>query len=171
MTVKKILLLGNPKLYEVSSSVQRNELDLLLPSIQDMHDTLMDFKSKYGAGRAIAAPQIGIFKRIIYMYINEPTIFINPELVFKNNEKMEVWDDCMSFPDLLVKVKRYKECDIYYRDIHWEKRSLQLKNDLSELLQHEFDHLNGILATSRAVDSHSFSLRSQKSGTINEEER
>ncbi|GGP10850.1 peptide deformylase [Oceanobacillus neutriphilus] len=163
MAVKEILLLGNPKLHEISSLVTEEEKEDLLPVIQNLHDTLLDFRFRYGAGRAIAAPQIGVFKRIIYMYVNEPTVFINPELVITNHEKMEVWDDCMSFPDLFVKVQRYKECTIHYRDVHWEKKNMYLKDDLSELLQHEYDHLDGILATSRAIDSQSFALRSQRS--------
>lgn len=162
MAIKEILLLGNPKLHETSTSVEQNEIEMLLPVIQDLHDTLMDFKSKYGAGRAIAAPQIGTFKRMIYMYIDEPILFINPELMITDYNKMEVWDDCMSFPDLLVKVQRYRACTIHYRDTYWEKKSMQLTDGLSELLQHEYDHLDGILATSRAVDAHSFALRSQK---------
>ncbi|WP_205410309.1 peptide deformylase [Gracilibacillus timonensis] len=132
-------------------------------------DTLMDFKSKYGAGRAIAAPQIGVMKRIIYMYIDKPVVCINPEWEISNHEKMEVWDDCMSFPDLLVKVERYKACTMQYRDRDWEKKVIQATGDLSELLQHEYDHLDGILATSRAVDDHSFALRSQKHGKGNYE--
>ncbi|MEI3614562.1 peptide deformylase [Pseudogracilibacillus sp. SO30301A] len=162
MAVKEILLLGDPKLHDSSIPVEENEIEMLMPVVQDLHDTLMDFKSKYGAGRAIAAPQIGVFKRMIYMYIDEPFIFINPELVIIDHDKMEVWDDCMSFPDLLVKVQRYKACTIHYRDTDWEKKSMYLTDDLSELLQHEYDHLDGILATSRAVDAHSFALRSQK---------
>lgn len=98
MAVKEILLLGTPKLHEISSLVAEEEMDELLPAVQGLHDTLLDFKSKYDAGRAIAAPQIGVFKRMIYMYIDKPFVFINPELVITNHEKMEVWDDCMSFP-------------------------------------------------------------------------
>ncbi|UOQ49327.1 peptide deformylase [Gracilibacillus caseinilyticus] len=161
MSVKEVLLLGNPKLYKISSPVKKDEMDQLLPCIQDLHDTLMDFKRKYSAGRAIAAPQIGVFKRLIYMYIDQPTVFINPKLIFPNNVKIEVWDDCMSFPDLLVKVSRYKECEIHYHDIHWEQKVMHLENDLSELLQHEYDHLDGKLAISRAIDPYSFALRSQ----------
>jgi peptide deformylase len=161
MAVREILLLGNPKLYEISKEVNENELTELRGIIADLHDTMMDFKEKYGAGRAIAAPQIGVMKRFIYMYIDKEIIFINPVLEFKNNEMMELWDDCMSFPDLLVKVKRYRNTRIKYYDMNWEEKTMDLDGDLSELIQHEYDHLNGILAISRAIDSKSFSLRSQ----------
>ncbi|MCP4109632.1 MAG: hypothetical protein GY749_29615, partial [Desulfobacteraceae bacterium] len=72
------------------------------------------FREKHGAGRAIAAPQIGVMKRLIYMCINEPVVFINPVLSNKSKEMMIVWDDCMSFPDLLVKVERHVKCEIWY---------------------------------------------------------
>jgi N-formylmethionyl-tRNA deformylase len=152
LPVKEVLLLGNPKLYEVSEEVREEELEELKHVIEDLHDTLMDFRKRYGAGRAIAAPQIGVMKRLIYMHITEPVVFINPRLEFESSDMMEVWDDCMCFPDLLVKVKRYRRCRIQYRDMNWEEKSMELDGSLSELLQHEYDHLEGILAVSRAID-------------------
>jgi peptide deformylase len=162
MTVRKILLLGNPQLYKVSEEVRESELDDLKTTVQDLHDTLMDFRTKYNAGRAIAAPQIGAMKRLIYMHIERPTVIINPVLKHLSDEMIEVWDDCMSFPDLLVRVLRHRSCTLEYSDENWTKHSLELMDDLSELLQHEYDHLNGILAVSRAIDGYSYALRSQK---------
>lgn len=158
MTIKKILLLGNPKLYEKSLPVKKAELSKIKKIIKDLHDTLFDFRKKYNAGRAISAPQINVFKRIIYMYIDNPVVFINPELEFRGKEKFELWDDCMSFPGLLVKVRRYKNCKIKYRDLNWNEYEENLSGNLSELLQHEYDHLNGILATQRAIDKKSFKI-------------
>jgi peptide deformylase len=162
MPVKEILLLGNPKLYEISTEVKKEELDKIKLVVKDLNDTLMDFKQKYKAGRAIAAPQIGVMKRLIYMYISEPVIFVNPDLQVVTDEPMHVWDDCMSFPDLFVRVTRYRKCTVTSYDLEWESHVNTYKDDLSELLQHEYDHLNGILAVSRAVDGRSFCLRSQK---------
>lgn len=161
MTVKQIFLLGNPKLYEISQAVASNELGEMEKVVIDLHDTLMDFKKRFGAGRAIAAPQIGVMKRLIYMYINEPVVFINPDLDKKSKEMILVWDDCMCFPNLLVKVQRHQSCRVSYRDMQWGKHQMWLEDDLSELLQHEYDHLNGILAVSRATDERSFSLKSE----------
>ena len=162
MPVRNILLLGNPKLYETCAPVELTELESLKPVITDLHDTMMDFRKRYNRGRAIAAPQIGVMKRLIYMHIDKPVVFINP--IFKDNsdEMMVVWDDCMSFPDLLVKVRRHKSCTIVYKDMDFNEQQMQLVGDLSELLQHEYDHLDGILAVSRAIDPHSFALESQK---------
>ncbi|NGP90044.1 peptide deformylase [Fodinibius halophilus] len=161
MAVKEILLLGNPKLWESCEKVTKDELASLEQVVQDLHDTMMDFRAKYNAGRAIAAPQIGVMKRLVYMNIDEPTVFINPVLDSKSEEMMELWDDCMSFPNLLVKVKRHYSCRITYRDMDWNKHTQELEGDLSELLQHECDHLDGVLAVQRAIDDTSFSLRSQ----------
>jgi peptide deformylase len=122
----------------------------------------MAFRERYGVGRAIAAPQIGVMKRLVYMYILEPVTFINPVLDSKSEEMMEVWDDCMCFPELLVKVRRHKRCRIRYQNMDWGGEEMWLEDDLSELLQHEIDHLEGILAVSRAIDNHSFALRRQK---------
>lgn len=162
MSIKEILLLGNPRLYEVSEPVKKDELDKMKDVVDDLHDTLMDFRKRYGVGRAVAAPQIGVMKRLVYMYITEPVVFINPELSQKSKDMIVVWDDCMSFPDLLVKVRRHKTCAVAYHDLAGDKQSMQLEDDLSELLQHEYDHLDGILAVSRAIDSRSFALKSQK---------
>ena len=161
MTIQEILLLGNPQLYEISIDVLERELDMIPSIVQDLHDTMMEFRKQYGVGRAIAAPQIGILKRIIYMHIDGPQVFINPVLSDLSSEMIELWDDCMCFPDLLVRVQRHQSCTIEYRDEDWELQTMNLKGDLSELIQHEYDHLDGILAVSRAVDGNSFSYRSQ----------
>ena len=162
MAAREILLLGNPKLFEICEPVQETQLGQVEPIIQDLHDTLMAFREKYNAGRAIAAPQIGAMKRVVYMHIGEPVVFINPILDLKSTEMMELWDDCMSFPELLVKVHRHQGCRITYRDENWDEQSMALEGDLSELLQHEVDHLDGILAVQRAINHRSFALRSQR---------
>jgi peptide deformylase len=156
MAVKNILLLGDPRLYEVSVSVKREELDLLTPQINLLFETILDFRKIYGRGRAIAAPQIGLKKRIICLNIDKPIVIINPELSNFSEDSFELWDDCMSFPNLLVKIKRFKTLTLSFLDGNWEKQVWYVKDDLSELIQHEYDHLDGILAIQRAVDSKSF---------------
>jgi len=162
MPVREILLLGNPKLYEVSAPLAQHELATIAGLVEDLNDTLLDFRRRHGVGRAIAAPQIGVMKRLIYMHIDRPVAFINPVLDAESKEMIEVWDDCMCFPDLLVKVRRHKNCRIRFKDQGWIDQEVRLEDDLSELLQHECDHLDGILAVSRALDRKSFALRSQR---------
>lgn len=162
MAIKDILLLGNPVLYKKSDEVLFNELPAIKSHIDDLHDTLFDFRNSNGFGRAIAAPQIGVMKRIIYMFIDKPTVIINPAIDQFSPERFEIWDDCMSFPNLLVKVERFKTFRIRYKDINWNDCEMLLIDDLSELLQHEYDHLDGILAVQRAKDQYSFAIKGQE---------
>ena len=161
MAVQEILLLGNPKLYKRAVAIRKNEIQELLSLISDMHDTLMNFRKKYGVGRAIAAPQINVAKRLVYMHIDEPVVFINPVISYKSRAMIELWDDCMSFPNLLVRVRRHQKIRITFHDMNWVEHTWEIENKLSELLQHECDHLEGILAVSRAIDGKSFALRNQ----------
>lgn len=158
---REILLLGNPKLYEVSSPVGRDELDEMKAVADELRDTLYAFRRKYSVGRAIAAPQIGVPKRLIYLETGDLTVaFVNPRLTFPDDEKMTLLDDCMSFPNLLVRVERYRRCRVDYFDLKFEPQTISFEGDLSELIQHEVDHLDGILATMRAVDDRAFAIKS-----------
>ena len=156
MAISDILLLGNPLLYEESVNVEKEEISVLLPKINLMFETVIDYRKRYGAGRAIAAPQIGLMKRIICLNIDKPVAMLNPALSDLSEEMFEIWDDCMSFPNLLVKVKRHKKITLTFYDLEWQKQTWHLEDDLAELIQHEYDHLEGILATQRAIDSQSF---------------
>ena len=156
---RKILLLGDPKLYEISPKVDREELEELRPVFEDMFDCIKGIRRDYGFGRAIAAPQIGVMKRLICILTDKPYVIINPELEFVGDEMIELMDDCMSFPSLLVRVRRYRHCILRYLDENWEPQEMRMDDDMSELIQHEYDHLDGILATMRAVDDKSFVIK------------
>lgn len=158
-TLADLLQLGHPLLYEVCEPVSETELPLVAEWVADLHQVMQEIRAKYNFGRAIAAPQLGIMKRLIYMNIDKPVVFINPELSDLSEEMMELWDDCMSFPNLLVKVKRHQALTITYLDENWQKQVWRMTDDLSELLQHEYDHLEGILCTMRAIDNKSFQWR------------
>lgn len=162
MAVRNILLLGNPLLNRSSEPVQKAELSAAKVVGRDLHDTLMSFRAEHGWGRAIAAPQIGVLKRIVYLHIERPWLIVNPRLAGMSKETMELWDDCMSFPDLLVRVRRRRSFTLAYLDEQWVAQTLAVEGVLSELLQHEIDHLDGVLALSRAIDGTSFALRSQR---------
>lgn len=163
MAVREILLLGNENLYKICKEVSKDEIAKVKQVVEDLHDTILDFRKTYGFGRAIAAPQIDEPYRIIYMNINnQSTAFINPKIEFSDDEKFEVWDDCMSFPGLEVRLYRYKHCKIFYKDLEWNDCVLEFSGDLSELIQHEYDHLDGILAVQRAIDSKAFRINNEK---------
>ena len=154
-----VLPLGDPRLYQKCEPVLPGEVDSLKPVTNDLLDIILEFRARYKAGRAIAAPQIGVMKRIICMNIDRPVVIFNPILSDLSEEMMELWDDCMCFPNLLVRLKRHRRITMTFRDENWAEQRWELADDLSELLQHEYDHLEGILATQRAIDDRSFRWR------------
>jgi len=161
MAEREIVVLGDPRLLQRCRAVEPNEWDTLPALVEDLHDTLMAFRRRWGAGRAMAAPQIGDLRRVVYMHLGEPHVFVNPRIETASERLVEVWDDCMSFPELLVKVRRHEQVTLAYHDLLQVERRWTLNGDLAELLQHELDHLDGVLAVARAIDGTSFALRSQ----------
>ena len=160
--VRPILLLGDPALHTVCDPVQEEEVAAIREVVGDLRDTLLDYRARHGAGRAIAAPQIGVAKRLVYLHLGDrQEALLNPVLFGRSTEMVELWDDCMSFPDLLVRLRRHRTCRLIYRDLDWRVRRETLDGDLAELLQHECDHLEGVLATSRALDGSAFALRAE----------
>lgn len=150
----KVLLIGDPRLRQVSVPVDDvNEPDFA-DACRTLAATLADFRRAHGFGRAISAPQIGVAKRFIALNLDgRPQTIANPVIVWRDARTFTLWDDCMSFPFLMVRVSRSESISVKFSDEHgkshiWEK----LDRATSELLQHEIDHLDGILAVDRAVD-------------------
>lgn len=158
-TLEDLLLLGDPRLHQVSEAVQPGELDLVCLWVEDLQQVMDKIRKKYHFGRGIAAPQIGNFKRLIYLDLDRPYIIINPVLKDLSEEIFEVWDDCMCFPNLLVRVRRHRALTLEYLDEHWNPQSWRVSDAVSELIQHEYDHLEGVLCTMRAIDPYSFRWR------------
>ena len=161
MAVREILLLGNPILRTKCAKVKDFNDPSVHKTVDDLIDTLSDFRSKHGFGRGIAAPQIGNMQRIIIVTVDVPTPLINPIIFNRSRKSMTLWDDCFSFPDILVKVKRSTEILVRYWDQSGKKQEIKAVEGMSELIQHEIDHLDGILAVDRAIDSHHIILRSE----------
>lgn len=115
--------------------------------------TLAAFRRRNGFGRGIAAPQIGVMRRFIAIDLGEGArVYVNPTFTAKSAARFTLWDDCMSFPHLLVRVSRHRTVTMRYIDDAghpgvWEATD----SATAELLQHELDHLDGILAFDRAV--------------------
>jgi peptide deformylase len=156
-----VLLLGDPRLRQPCRPV----LDLSDPDFRQhgrrLTGALDRFRSEHGFGRAIAAPQIGIPFRMIAMNLGRGSfLLINPELTRPSMERFTLWDDCMSFPWLMVRLERHLSVDLRYQDEQGEWISKgKVEQDVSELLQHEVDHLDGILALDRALDRDSVIAR------------
>lgn len=164
MARQDILQLGNPLLLEKSVRIDEFSAADTQSLVRDLSDTLASFREATGYGRGIAAPQIGILKRAIFIRM-QPTGFcsalLNPEIIWSSDQQMELWDDCFSFPDLLVRVERAVSIKVSYRDARGAEQTLEAEGDLSELLQHEIDHLDGILAVERAISPKAFSTRAE----------
>jgi len=155
----KIIKIGHPDLYIQCEPVNQEEVASLGASVDLMAACITSFREKYGQGRAIAAPQVGVRKRFIVLNIDRPFPIFNPELYDLSEEFIEIWDDCMSFPELFVRVRRHKSLKMRFRDEHWREQNWEMEGDMAELIQHEYDHLDGILATMRAIDEKSFRWR------------
>ncbi len=161
MAAREILVLGNPLLRQRCRNVRAPRSEETRQIIADLRDTLADFRSRRGFGRGIAAPQIGSSQKIVYVNSDYTGALINPVITRKSRTRFRLWDDCFSFPDLLVHVQRNYSIVVSFTDEEGKRRQLGAKGAFSELLQHEIDHLNGILAIDRAIDSRHIILRSE----------
>jgi peptide deformylase len=169
MAVREILQLGHPALWQIAESVVKVDSSEVVGIINDLSDTLADFRARYGFGRGIAAPQIGVLKRIIFVRMETVSFegpLINPEIIERSESLVTVWDNCFSFADLMVRLTRAELITVRYQAGDGSEHELRASGDLSELLQHEIDHLDGILATDRAGSSHDLMTRQEWLRTI-----
>ena len=156
-----VLPLGDPKLRIVCEPVKNVADPGFQAENRRLRAALDGFRAERGFGRGIAAPQIGIPKRFIAINLGQGTrSLINPAVSWRSDATFTLWDDCMCFPDLLVKVRRHRSISLDFLD---EAGRPQRWEDLgqaeAELLQHELDHLDGILATDLALDARSLITR------------
>jgi peptide deformylase len=145
MSVKTILTEPNKLLRQVSKSVEKvgNEERALM---DDMLDTMYE-----APGIGLAAIQIGVPKRIIVMDISrdedkkEPRYFVNPIIKNKNEKKVKYEEGCLSVPDQFAEIERPNTCEVEYLDYNGQKQLLKADGLLATCIQHEMDHLEGIL--------------------------
>ena len=148
MGVKELIKIGDPLLKEICGDVNFF-YDDTKKLIRDLADTLHHCQKKYKIGRAIAAPQIGILKKAVYMETEKETIIMfNPEIIRKSDEMFDVWDSCFSADVSFFRlIPRHRMIKVSYQDENGNRVERKFVDDLSELFQHEIDHLNGILFT------------------------
>ncbi len=104
--IRDILKLGNPKLYKISEEIKKDEIDDIKRIVNDLRDTLLNFREEYKCGRAIASPQIGEFKRLIYMNIeNTCSIFI----IFKIYQCAEILKKSACIMKMVLRMKKIYE--------------------------------------------------------------
>ena len=156
-----IVLLGDPRLRTKSEAVHDIRSPAFLAEKNRLQATLAAFRATYGFGRAISAPQIGVGKQFIALTLEDNSfVMINPEITWKHPDTFTMWDDCMSFPFLLVRVRRHQSISVRYTDEEGRTRHRErMDQATSELLQHEIDHLDGVLAVDRAIDRNSLVSR------------
>lgn len=165
MPLRPVLQLGNPLLRQESLSVEDPTAREIHELVRDLADTLAHWRSKTGYGRGIAAPQIGELRRVIFLQLPavEPWPLINPEIIERSDERIIVWDACLSFLSIFMQVERHRQITVRYQSLSGETLELKAGDDhnLSELLQHEIDHLDGILSIDRVVDMKTICTREE----------
>jgi peptide deformylase len=160
MPARRILELGDPLLRAFSAPVPGAAG--AAPIFRDLRATLHEFRRTHGFGRGISAVQIGEPKRLLYIEFEGQSYAIrNPEYEYASEAKFRLWDDCFSFPNLLVLLERHVAVTVRYRDEQDQEQRIAATGALSELLQHEIDHLDGILAVDRAIDRDSYCTRAE----------
>jgi peptide deformylase len=158
---ERILPLGDPRLRAISAPVGDVADPTFKAEAARLAIALDEFRAERGFGRGIAAPQIGIAKRFVAVNLGEGTrCLINPAIAWRSKESFTLWDDCMCFPEFLVRVRRAASVTVTFLDEEGRPRTWErLSRGPSELLQHELDHLDGILAVDLALDKESIVYR------------
>jgi len=165
MPIRPVLQLGDPLLRQKAVAAADPTARDIKDLVRDLADTLAHWRSKTGYGRGIAAPQLGIRQRVIFLKLPgaEPWPLINPEIIERSDERIVVWDACLSFLSIFMQVERHRHITVRYRNLNGEALEFKAGDDrnLSDLLQHEIDHLDGILAIDRVVDMKSICTREE----------
>ena len=145
MAIKKILIEPNKLLRQVSQPV-----DEVNKEIQKLMDDMLE--TMYSAnGIGLAAIQIGVPKNLIVIDLmtkekkKNPMFFVNPKIIKKSTKMSKYEEGCLSIPNLFAEVQRPSECEVEYLDYEGRKKILKANGLLATCIQHEIDHLKGIL--------------------------
>lgn len=161
MAILKVAAMGNPVLRKVSEPVTAEEL--LCRPFQTFLDDLIDTMREYD-GVGIAAPQVHVGKRAAVMEVHQNprypqlpdfplTVFINPLVTFLTDEEFDMWEGCLSVPDIRGKVPRKKKIRVDAWDRQGQTISMDAEGVFAAVLQHELDHLDGKLFVDRVRDT------------------
>ena len=145
MSKKKILTIPDPILRKISQPVKKVDKE-----IKNLMDDMLE--TMYNApGIGLAAVQIGVRKRVIVIDLSKekekkkPIFIVNPEIVSKSDDLVSYEEGCLSIPNQFAEIERPAECQIKYIDYNGKKKEMKANGLLATCIQHEVDHLNGIL--------------------------
>ena len=159
MAILKIAKLGHPVLLKKTNEISNLDSIDLKKIIYDMSETMIDAN-----GIGLAAPQVHLSHRL-FIYRNpdieeeekiKVSVLINPKIENISNETEDDWEGCLSIPGMSGLVRRSKKIKYSAIDLKGEKVSGEVEGLHARVIQHEFDHLNGILYTSRLADKRAF---------------
>lgn len=145
MAKRDLIILPDPLLRTVSKPVRTVDADTR-KLMDDMLETMYE-----APGIGLAAVQIGVPKRVVVIDISkegeekQPLFLVNPKITWSSTEESDYEEGCLSIPEFFDMVTRPKEVTVTYLDRHGEAREMQCSGVLSTCVQHEIDHLNGVL--------------------------
>ena len=145
MTIKPLIILPDPLLRQVSKPIERVDADFQRLA-DDMLETMYD-----APGIGLAAIQIGVPRRMLVIDVSregeekQPLVFVNPEVVASTDERSVYEEGCLSIPDYYAEVERPATVTVKYLDRDGKEQTVQADGLLATCLQHEIDHLNGVL--------------------------
>jgi peptide deformylase len=145
MTIKPLIILPDPVLRQVSAPLERVD-DAVKRLADDMLETMYD-----APGIGLAAIQIGVPRRILVIDVAKegeekaPQVFINPEILGASEDRSTYEEGCLSIPDYYAEVERPAAITLRYLDREGAERQMEADGLLATCLQHEIDHLNGVL--------------------------
>jgi peptide deformylase len=145
MALRKIITLPDKRLRLVSAPVKKVDREIK-DLVSDMFETMYD-----APGIGLAAIQVAVPKRVVTMDLakkeegQQPRVFINPEILWRSDEKATYEEGCLSIPEFYEEVERPAQVRVKYLDLDGREQELEAKGLLATCLQHEIDHLNGVL--------------------------
>ncbi|MEZ2130884.1 MULTISPECIES: peptide deformylase [unclassified Sinorhizobium] len=145
MTIKPLIILPDPLLRQVSKPIERVDSDVTKLA-DDMLETMYD-----APGIGLAAIQVGVPRRMLVIDIaregeeKQPLVFLNPEILSSSDDRSVYEEGCLSIPDYYAEVERPASVTVKYLDREGKEQILEAEGLLATCLQHEIDHLNGVL--------------------------
>lgn len=153
MAVRPLLELGNPLLRQLSLPVEDVHAPETVQIVADLWDSLYAFRKEHGWGRSLAAPLIGINRRIIVLLEQDKElVLINPRLVRWSRTQTVDWESCVAVGSLWGLVSRSSQIVVTALDTNGDEQRYEADGLLARILQHEIDHLDGLIWLDRDPD-------------------